>query len=231
MRKVIVGSPWLLLVAFLAVPTSIVAESHSALAEKISKSSIVIKVKVQEKLSEETKKENQKPKEGWFLCSGTQIEQGVLSNAHCYPDETFDILQLWVRGEDGVSHEAQVVKKDKELDLLLLSFVGHYTNAVLATNPLKVGDEVFAIGHGLGLENTFTAGVVSALNRILTGSPIKFIQHTAPINGGFSGAALYNEQGELVGVNNAIISPDWFFHSWSGISLAVPLEQILEFLK
>lgn len=227
MKKLLV----VFLTAFLTVPSSLVAESHSSLAEKISKSSVVIKVKVQEKLSEEAKKENQKPREGWFLCSGTQIEQGVLSNAHCYDDETYDILQLWVRGTDGISHEAWPIKKDKDLDLLLLGFDGHYVDATFSSTGPKVGDEVFAMGHGLGLENTFVSGIVSCVGRVLTGEKIKFIQHTAPINGGFSGSALYNENGEFIGVNNAIISPDIFFHSWSGISLAIPLEQIQEFLK
>jgi S1-C subfamily serine protease len=224
MKKLITA----LLVVLFVTPSSIVAESHSILAEKISKSSIVIKIKVMEK---EASEEGAKKREGWMMCSGTQIEQGVLSNAHCYPDETYEITQLWVRGIDGVSYEAWVIKKDVEHDLLLLGFKGHYTNAVFASTPLKVGDEVFALGHGLGLENTFASGIVSALNRILDEESIKYIQHTVPINGGFSGSALYNEQGELVGVNNAVITPDYFFHSWSGISLAIPLEQVQAFLK
>ncbi len=224
MKKLIL----MVLSTVLLVPPPVIAESHSVLAEKIAKSSVVIKIKVREK---EPIAKGEKKREGWMLCSGTQIKQGVISNAHCYPDETYEITQLWVRGADGVSHVAWKIKKDKEHDLLLLGFGGQYTNATLSSSPLKVGDEVFALGHGLGLENTFSAGVVSALNRILPGSPIKFIQHTVPINGGFSGSALYNEDGEMVGINNAIISPDFFFKSWSGISLAIPLEQIQEFLK
>jgi S1-C subfamily serine protease len=223
MKKLIIA----LFIVLFAIPTFIVAESHSVLAEKITKSSIVIKIKVREK---EAVEEGAKKREGWFICSGTQIEQGIISNEHCYQDETYDILQLWVRGEDGISHKAWVIKKDKEVDLLLLGFDGHYINAVFASSLLKVGDNVYSVGHGLGLENTFTTGVVSAINRILEGNPIKYIQHTAPINRGFSGSALYNEEGQFIGINEAVVTSCWF-GGWSGISLAIPLEQIQEFLK
>lgn len=221
------------LVVFLCSPPAVKSESYSNIAQKITKSSVVIRVKVQEKQIAKNEEEKQsKPREGWFLCSGTQINDGIISNAHCYPAEEYNILQVWVRGNDNKSHKAWLRKIDREHDLLLLDFDGkHYTEASLASRPLQVGDMVFAIGHGLGLENTFSMGVVSFIDRILQGSKIKFIQTTLPINGGFSGSALYNDLGEMVGINNAVITPDWFFHSWSGISLAVPLSQIREFLK
>ena len=193
------------------------------LADKIVKSSIIIKVKVQEKES---------GKEGWLLCSGTQLEEGILTNAHCYPDEEYTIKQLWIRGYDGKSWKATVDKISVEKDLLLLRSDAHYPAAKLSRNSLKVGEAVYAIGHGLGLENTFSVGICSFVNRRLTKrDSIHYIQTTMPINGGFSGSALYNSKGQLCGVNEAIITPDFFFHSWSGITLAIGLIDVKAFLN
>lgn len=193
------------------------------LANRIIKSSIVIKVKV---------KDMETGREGWALCSGTQLKEGILTNAHCFEEDKYEIKQLWIRGYDGKSWKATIEKIDVDKDLALLHSDAHYTNATLSGSPLKQGEAVYAIGHGLGLENTFSVGICSFINRRLAKRDnIHYIQTTMPINGGFSGSGLYNSKGQLCGVNEAVITPDFLFHSWSGITLAIGLQDVKEFLK
>ena len=219
------GDPMKKLLAILFLPFLISGcDPHTVqLAQRIAKSSIVIKIKVQDKES---------GKEGWMLCSGTQLKEGILTNAHCYQDEKYDIKQLWIRGYDNKPWKATVSKIDVDKDLLLLHSDAHYPAATLARTALKQGEAVYAIGHGLGLENTFSVGICSFVNRRLAKrDTIHYIQTTMPINGGFSGSGLYNSKGQLCGVNEAVITPDFLFHSWSGITLAIGLQDVRDFLK
>ena len=92
------------------------------------------------------------------------------------------------------------------------------------SNQLKVGDFVAAIGSPFDLSQTVTAGVVSALNRArprIEGFQ-SFIQTDAPINPGNSGGALVNMQGQLVGINTAILGPD----ANVGIGFAIPSNMV-----
>jgi len=88
-------------------------------------------------------------------------------------------------------------------------------------NSVKVGDSVAAIGNPFGLSQTVTSGIVSALGRTTLGieSYENFIQTDAPINPGNSGGALINLQGQLIGINTAILAPD---RGSIGIGFAIP---------
>ncbi|HET6185176.1 MAG TPA: trypsin-like peptidase domain-containing protein [Acetobacteraceae bacterium] len=87
-------------------------------------------------------------------------------------------------------------------------------------DDLHVGDPVIAIGNPLGVGMSVTSGIVSALNRNIMATPYdNYIQTDAPINHGNSGGPLFNLQGEVVGINTAIISPTTAF---SGLGFAIP---------
>ena len=90
-------------------------------------------------------------------------------------------------------------------------------------NRLKVGEWVMAIGSPFGLENTVTAGIVSAKQRD-TGEYLPFIQTDVAINPGNSGGPLLNLRGEVVGINSQIYSRSGGF---MGISFAIPIDEAM----
>jgi serine protease Do len=90
-----------------------------------------------------------------------------------------------------------------------------------SSTDLKVGDWVIAIGNPFGLGHTVTAGIVSAKGRVIGAGPYDdFIQTDAPINPGNSGGPLFNMQGEMVGINTAIVA------SGQGIGFAIPIDLV-----
>ena len=112
---------------------------------------------------------------------------------------------------DGRSYRAKLLGSDSELDIAILEIDAEDLSEIpLAdSNQLEVGDFVVAVGNPFGLGQTVTTGVVSALGRSGLGihGYENFIQTDASINPGNSGGALVNLNGELVGINTAIISP------------------------
>ena len=123
--------------------------------------------------------------------------------------------------EDGSKHAATVVGTDPKTDIALLKInPGRAIPAVSLGNSstLEIGDSVFAIGNPFGLGNTVTSGIVSAKGRSLgLGAYDDFIQTDAAINPGNSGGPLFNFNGEVVGVNTAIIA------GGQGIGFAIPI--------
>lgn len=128
-----------------------------------------------------------------------------------------------VKLTDGRSFEAEVVGGDPLTDLALLKV---QADAELPTvsfgdsTDLRVGDEVVAVGNPFGLGGTVTSGIVSALSRDIRSGPFDdFIQTDAAINRGNSGGPLFDNEGDVIGVNTAIISPGG---GSVGIGFAVP---------
>ncbi len=144
----------------------------------------------------------------------------VVTNAHVVADAT----EVTVKLEDGREFEAEVVGMDEATDLAVLKIDATDLPHVPFgdSKALKVGQNVIAIGNPFGLGNTVTTGIVSALGRDINAGPFDdFIQTDAAINRGNSGGPLFNEQGEVVGVNTAIISPTG---GSVGIGFSVPSE-------
>ena len=123
---------------------------------------------------------------------------------------------------DQQVYQARVVGRDAKTDLAVLKIDPKQTLPVAPMGnsaDLKVGEWVVAIGNPFGLSNSVTAGIVSAKGRVIGAGPYDdFIQTDAPINPGNSGGPLFNMQGEMVGINTAIIA------SGQGIGFAIPID-------
>ena len=156
----------------------------------------------------------------------------VLTNHHVI--EAVDQIEVALADARKVS--AQIVGTDPETDLAVLKIdVENAPSITFAqSDRLKVGDVVLAIGNPFGVGQTVTLGIVSGLGRSQLGIATfeNFIQTDAAINPGNSGGALVDAQGNLVGINTAILSRTG---SASGISYAIPvsiarrvMEQIIQ---
>ncbi|XBC44569.1 MAG: Do family serine endopeptidase [Buchnera aphidicola (Schlechtendalia peitan)] len=144
----------------------------------------------------------------------------VVTNSHVISNANKIQVQL----SNGSRHNAKVVGKDSRFDIALLQIEeGQNLKEIKVadSNLLRVGDTVIAIGNPYGLGETVTSGIVSALHR--SGLNIEnyenFIQTDAAINRGNSGGALVNLQGELIGINTAILAPEG---GNIGIGFAIP---------
>ena len=130
--------------------------------------------------------------------------------------------ELTVTLNDNKEYSARIVGADKITDLALIKIDGKNLPAIAIANSedIKVGEWVLAVGNPLGLNNTVTAGIVSAKARSLGANGVEaFIQTDAAINRGNSGGALVNVKGELVGINAALYSQTG---SYSGYGFAIP---------
>jgi serine peptidase DegS len=142
----------------------------------------------------------------------------VLTNYHVI-SHAFDIQVLLY---DGRVAKAHVVGSDEETDLAVLKIdAGNLPVIRLAEQKPRPGDVVLAIGNPLGLNQTVTMGIVSAVGRQLNSSSAEdFIQTDAAINFGNSGGALVNAEGRLVGINTLLIGKD---ANAEGIGFAIPV--------
>ena len=160
-----------------------------------------------------------KPRRQQSLGSGFIISKDgfIVTNNHVV--ENADEITINLQG--GVhSYEATIVGRDPETDLALLKIEPDTELSVLrfgSSDKAKVGEWVVAIGNPFGLDNTVTAGVISAKERVINAGPYdNFIQTDASINPGNSGGPLLNLDGEVIGINTAIIA------TGQGIGFAVP---------
>ncbi len=143
----------------------------------------------------------------------------VMTNAHVV--EGAD--QVLVTLPDKREFKARIVGADKRSDVAVVKIEASGLPAVRIgdVNRLKVGEWVMAIGSPFGLENSVTAGIVSAKQRD-TGDYLPFIQTDVAINPGNSGGPLINMRGEVVGINSQIYSRSGGF---MGISFAIPIDE------
>ncbi len=130
--------------------------------------------------------------------------------------------ELTVTLADNREFSARIIGADKTTDLALIKIDGRSLPAIEIANSddVKVGEWVLAIGNPLGLNNTVTAGIISAKARTLGANGVEsFIQTDAAINAGNSGGALVNTNGQLVGINAMLYSQTG---SYSGYGFAIP---------
>jgi serine protease Do len=153
----------------------------------------------------------------------------VVTNSHV----AFGRQSLFVRLNDGTHLPAELIGADPILDIAVLRIPKLKQNALAAvklgdSDCVRVGEDVLALGSPLGMDQSLTRGIVSAINRVLP--PISFtlrqplIQVDTPINPGNSGGPLLNRRGEAIGITTAIVP------NAQNIGLAIPINLAKEVL-
>jgi len=173
---------------------------------------------------------------GQSLGSGVIIDKNngyIITNNHVvYNAESIKVVLY-----DDREFDAEVVGMHETTDLAVLQIKATNLEEVILgdSDKLQVGEWVIAIGSpfGINLNHTVTAGIVSATGRsdvMSIRSFENFIQHDAAINPGNSGGALFNLDGEIVGINNAIITDGWS-RTNAGVGFAIPINQVKRISK
>ncbi len=156
----------------------------------------------------------------------------IVTNGHVVGDaKIVDVTFV-----DGNRYAAKVIGADISGDIAVLQILGNSTRqqpipslkplVVGNSSNLEVGDQVIAIGNTFGLSDTMTTGIVSGVDRLLPGNGFSIpnvIQTDAPINPGNSGGPLLNAQGQVIGMNTAILSGT---DTFSGVGFAIPSNTI-----
>ena len=179
---------------------------------------------------------SQRPMTG--LGSGFVISENgiIVTNNHVIEgaDEITVILS------DETEFMAELLGRDPKADIAVLKINPDKTNLTAVkwgdSDDMRVGDWTIAIGNPLGLGGTVTAGILSAISRDIGGGPyVKFLQTDASINRGNSGGPLFNLNGEVIGINTAIVSQTG---GSIGLGFAIPsnsakkiVQQLKEFGK
>jgi serine protease Do len=150
----------------------------------------------------------------------------VVTNNHVIqPDGRAQLEEVTVTMPDGTEYPAEVVGKDPASDLAVLKIDGNRPFPFVHfgdSGDARVGDWVIAIGNPFGLGGTVTSGIVSAVLRNTGGGAYdRYIQTDASINRGNSGGPLFDMQGNVIGINNAIFSTTG---GSIGIGFAIPAE-------
>lgn len=160
----------------------------------------------------------------------------ILTNHHVIAGATEVIVTLY----DKRQFSAKIIGTDAKMDLALIQIRDKAKKVPANLTPAKMGDSdgvrigspVFSVGNPFGFQHTVTAGIISAKNRTIGAGPFdNFLQTDASINPGNSGGPLYNLQGDVIGINSAIISRTG---QSSGLGFAIPVNEakrIVEELK
>nr|MBV0879137.1 DegQ family serine endoprotease [Noviherbaspirillum sp. L7-7A] len=145
----------------------------------------------------------------------------VLTNAHVV--EGAD--EVYVTLTDKREYKAKIIGSDKRTDVALVKIEGSNLPRLNFgdSNKVRVGEWVIAIGSPFGLDNTVTAGIISAKARD-TGDYLPLIQTDVAVNPGNSGGPLINMRGEVIGINSQIYSRSG---GYMGISFAVPIDEAI----
>lgn len=177
-------------------------------------------------------------REGTSLGSGFIISADgfVVTNNHVVtPSSRGTVEEITVTMPDGKEYDAELVGADAASDLAVLKIKSDREFPFVKfgnSNQARVGDWVIAIGNPFGLGGTVTSGIISSVLRTAGGGAYdRYLQTDASINRGNSGGPLFDMQGNVIGVNNAIISPTG---GSVGIGFAIPAEiaaPIVEQLK
>ncbi|MHC1730270.1 MAG: DegQ family serine endoprotease [Syntrophobacteraceae bacterium] len=161
------------------------------------------------------------------LGSGFIIDEDGLIFTNNHVVEKAD--EIKIKTASGKEYDAKVVGRDPKTDIALIKITadGKLPKAAKLgdSSAIRVGDWVMAVGNPFGLGNTVTAGIISAKGRIIgAGQYDDFLQTDAAINPGNSGGPLFNMNGEVVGLNTAIVAQA------QGIGFATPINMAKEIL-
>ncbi|WP_052573549.1 trypsin-like peptidase domain-containing protein [Haloferula sp. BvORR071] len=159
-------------------------------------------------------------------------EEGhILTNQHVISGQP----QIRIRTYDGKEYGASIVGQDPQLDVAVLKLDAP---AGEKFRPLKFGDssqvllgqKVFAIGNPFGFGESVTGGMISAVERSISDTQRDLFQTDAAINPGNSGGPLVNVQGEIIGINSAIYSPDRANPGFQGVGFSIPSNDVRDAL-
>jgi serine protease Do len=145
----------------------------------------------------------------------------IMTNAHVVDGAD----EVYVTLTDKREFKAKIIGSDKRTDVALVKIEGHNLPSLTMgdSDKIRVGEWVIAIGSPFGLDNTVTAGIVSAKARD-TGEYLPLIQTDVAVNPGNSGGPLINMRGEVIGINSQIYSRSG---GYMGISFAVPIDEAI----
>jgi serine protease Do len=143
----------------------------------------------------------------------------ILTNNHVVEKAT----EIKIKLLNGHEYDAKLVGRDPKTDLALIQVKPDQyfpkPEVLGDSDSMRVGDWVMAVGNPFGLGNTVTTGIISAKSRVLGAGPYDdFLQTDAAINPGNSGGPLFNMQGQVIGINTAIIAQG------QGIGFAIPID-------
>jgi serine protease Do len=153
----------------------------------------------------------------------------IVTNRHVV--EKADRIRVRLQDDPpGMLHDAKVIGSDQETDLAVIKIEGDKslpTAKLGNSDGMQVGDWVLAVGSPFGLSETVTAGIVSAKGRnIVPGRQFQsFIQTDAAINPGNSGGPLVNMNGEVIGINTAILTDT---NAYAGVGFALPSNTVTQ---
>ena len=171
----------------------------------------------------ERNQQNNRPRRVNSLGSGFVIDPDgiIVTNNHVIADAD----EIEVNFPDGRALSAEVIGRDPKTDIAVLRVEPDEPLKAVAfgdSEALRIGEWVMAIGNPFGLGSSVSAGIVSAVKRDINAGPYdSFIQTDAAINRGKSGGPLFNLDGEVIGINTAIISPSG---GSIGIGFAIPAD-------
>ncbi|MGE5398679.1 MAG: S1C family serine protease [Chitinophagales bacterium] len=209
------GSQWVIAIIIMLLTGWIVFYSPNAMAEDIDWEFLIQQTKpgIICVLSDE--------EGGSSIGTGFLIspEGYALTNAHVVSDNK----QVGIKLANGETFTADVMASNQNEDLALLKLpVKNLPTLRLGSGKVTEGEQVMAIGAPYGLDYTVTRGIVSTVNRELYGKRV--IQTDAALNPGNSGGPLINANGEVIGINTAIV------YSSNGLGFAIPVQRINSFL-
>ncbi|MCR5655171.1 MAG: trypsin-like peptidase domain-containing protein [Lachnospiraceae bacterium] len=163
-----------------------------------------------------------------LIATNNHVVQNSEEISVCFADNEDLVVEAQVKGTDP-DHDLAVVSVNKDdltqemKDVITIANLGN-------SDALTVGDQVVAIGNALGYGQSVTTGIISALNREVTiesSTNANLIQTDAAINPGNSGGALFNMQGELIGIN----SSKYASTTVEGMGYAIPINEALPILQ
>jgi len=168
------------------------------------------------------------------LGSGFIIDQDgyILTNHHVVAKASEVLVTL----SDQRKFKAKIIGKDEKMDLALIQIRNDkglvpspITPVEMGNSELvRIGETVVAVGNPFGLQNTVTRGIISAKNRTIGLGPFdNFLQTDASINPGNSGGPLFNDRGQVIGINSAIRSQTG---QSSGLGFAIPINEAKELI-
>ena len=153
----------------------------------------------------------------------------IITNFHVINDAFKNNQKLIVEFSNGETSEALIVGFDLDADVAVIKIISEKLFSPIKIRKnidnLRVGETVIAVGNPQGLGQSFSIGIVSAINRQFKNKNGSFIQTDASINPGNSGGALIDEEGRLVGITNFIESTSG---GSQGLNFAIPIDVVME---